>query len=1030
MKPPIPAPPSGYQLDGPPPPPPGYALDQQVPPPPQGMQLDKPPAPKIDTPKPAAPAQKPYTIRGEIDKATGRVKEDVQGLGQMYGRVLSGKEPNKDPEAAAIGERFWGDVGDVATAPAKGVLRKYVNPAIGKATGASQKGIEKTEKDVGFMAQFVPGLSALEKTAPALEAGGAAAKAAAAPVKAVGRGVQETFAPATVSDRAAEVSHFIRGSGARSQLDVERASHDLLKFDQKVQRGTPEQTHALVSFIEGRSAPAPEGVKGMFVGRPGQKSFVLSPEDVAAMKKLGLTTDDIKVANKIRDTYKSYRDKAEYLIRRNSGAAPRFVKDYYAHMWAESPEVVEQRMSGFAKQGSGRNFKARSIPTMADGIEAGLTPKYTNPVEATIVYSQNMSNFLTTHDVQGWMKTQGHAKWYRPGAQPAGWVPLDGILTERVPRGVSGREGSVAENPEAPLDRLGGPGQRALPPGGGEPGKLPPGDLRTIEEKALPAPEPGTSVAWPGKPVGRPGIGDAGTPKLEDHTPGMRNVTPEKPPEPGTPPEGARDRAPQKEVLYAPEDAARIYNRWISKGFQGEGYEALRKMSNGMTAIKLGMSAFHAMTMAQEAAVSSVARGIQAASRGDIKTLAKGVAKAPTSLVTSGLRGKRMGEELLGMKGASPISEKVNRAFINSGGRIRMDKLYRTSDGRTFYDAIKSKTFGKELRAAAQRMYGADKTLAQKAQAHVDTAGNIVQSIFQGPLFEDIIPAVKRGAFAERMEDFIKANPAATDREIDQFAVKLQDSVDNRFGELVQDNLFWHKQMKQVSQILLTSATWGIGTVREIGGGSADIFGPSVKGVLKGKGVTDRTAYVAALVAVVAAENAMITAMKTGKPPTSVKDLEAYRTGGKDLRLGGAPERGMIPGYQKDVFAAGDAMAPGSDGPLGMLRSKLSPGAQLLLDEATNENYAHQKVYGPGAAPGSQASELVDAFMPISVGSFAKGKQKGSNISDVERALAVRPAPVYLTNPEALARVRASKARRDKRSAVKSQARQAARTEP
>lgn len=138
----------------------------------------------------------------------------------------------------------------------------------------------------------------------------------------------------------------------------------------------------------------------------------------------------------------------------------------------------------------------------------------------------------------------------------------------------------------------------------------------------------------------------------------------------------------------------------------------------------------------------------------------------------------------------------------------------------------------------------------------------------------------------------------------------------------------------------------------------------------------------------------------------------------------------MTPGYQKDVFAAADAMTPGSDGPLGMLRSKLSPIAQLALDEATNENYAHQKVYGPGAAPGAQVDEAINAFMPISVGSFAKGKTKGSNLSDVERGLAIRPAPVYLTNPEALAHLRASKARRERSTAVKSQRRQEARKQP
>jgi hypothetical protein len=52
---------------------------------------------------------------------------------------------------------------------------------------------------------------------------------------------------------------------------------------------------------------------------------------------------------------------------------PTFIRDYYTHMWKEAPQVVEGRMA-MARQGSGRNLKARSIPTLQEGIDAGLTP--------------------------------------------------------------------------------------------------------------------------------------------------------------------------------------------------------------------------------------------------------------------------------------------------------------------------------------------------------------------------------------------------------------------------------------------------------------------------------------------------------------------------------------------------------------------------------------------------------------------------------------------------------------------------------
>ena len=1029
-------------------------------------------APRVDDilgPSPST-AKLPRTQTASVDSILGppAPQEKKPGLTSLVNQVVSGAIPQRAPTTKPVGgpgdwantyktvvdenlksfrEQLKGPATKPGTAP-----RWFDAPLHGAATAGAYMGylaspLQAAGEELGrpveyatpasitrgrgtraatglAASMFMPGgegVSAADRLPGAMVKAAKGAKES--PLGAMAGAVQKTFAPETVSERSRAVAEFIRGAGARSQLQVEKTARKLLPLDQRLQRGTPEQSKAFIDFMENRSKF--EGDKGMFVSHPGVKApFTMSASDVAEMKKFGLTSEDVEAANEIRSAYKSYRDQAEYLIKRNSGAAPQFIKDYFTHNWMESPEVVEQKMQGFFKQGSGRNFRARTIPTISDGLEAGLTPRYSNPIEATIVYSQNMSNFLKTHDVLGFMKENGHAQWFKPGQQPAGWVPLEGILTERRPR-VSGTPGS----PRGEMDwqpapgRLGGPGQGALPPGGKGPGSLGV-ELNEIEElKRLGG--PGKLPAVQDILGPDPRLGGAEKPRIEG--PSMRNITPE--PEPiAAPKKGVGDRPVSKEVLYAPEDAARVYNRSISKGFEsstsvGNGFAAARKATNATTALKLGMSAFHGVVMAQEAAVSSVARGIKAATRGDLVTAGKSIAQAPTAMLTSGLRGRKMGQQLLDLKNATPFEKKINEAFINSGGRIRMDKLYRTTDGRTFYDAVKSKTLNKELANAWERMAGPDKTTLERGKAIVSTAANVVQSVFQGPLFEDIIPAVKRGAFAESMGDFLKANPTASEQEITRYATRLQDSVDNRFGELVQDNLFWHKRMKQTAQLLLTSPTWDVGTVREIGGGLADVLGPSVKEALKGKGVTDRTAYVVALVAVVATENAFIQELKTGKKPSSPQDLMAYQTGGVDDRLGGAPERGLIPGYQKDVFAAADAMKDGSDGPLGMLRSKLSPAAGAVLDVISNSDYAGHKLYGAGAREGALADEAINFAMPISVGMFAKGTPKGSNISPLEQSLAIRPAPLSITNPEGLARVREARTKRERKAAEKSERR-------
>jgi hypothetical protein len=48
------------------------------------------------------------------------------------------------------------------------------------------------------------------------------------------------------------------------------------------------------------------------------------------------------------------------------------------------------------------------------------------------------------------------------------------------------------------------------------------------------------------------------------------------------------------------------------------------------------------------------------------------------------------------------------------------------------------------------------------------------------------------------------------------------DSVDNRLGQLVYDNLFWHNMTKDLGLVATRSLGWNLGTIRELAGGVAD----------------------------------------------------------------------------------------------------------------------------------------------------------------------------------------------------------------
>lgn len=614
-------------------------------------------------------------------------------------------------------------------------------------------------------------------------------------------------------------------------------------------------------------------------------------------------------ADAIKSVADRYRKQIEYVFGKNG---PNFVTDYYARMWKQKPADVERAI---AKQGSGKNLKARSLPTYEDGLKAGLTPVYPNPLDAMTAYSENMGRFLATHEILDGMEKspQVAAKWFIPGKQPEGWVPLKGV-----------------------------------------------------------------QVRTPEKLIVKSGKGVVG-------------------------------RQPEK-MMYAPEGAARVYNNYISKGLdQGDAgpiYRSARAVSNGLVQLKLGLSAFHASVMGQEGIISEMARGIKQVSQGDAKGLAT-MAKAPAAPVTSYRRGAKMLDQITGKTAPAAFDSKLNAIYEKTGQRLGMDKIYATRNRTSLFASALRGTFQKDLQQALQTTYKG--SAGDRVKGVLDLTGNIIQST-AAPLFEHYIPNIKRGAWAQQMSDFLKADPTATEAEQTAYGQKLADSIDNRFGELVVNNNFWNKSAYQIGQLLMLSPSWNIGTAREIGGGVLNIP-KSLKGVVQGKGVDDKTAYVAALVGTTMLENGVATYMHTGQMPDGA-DWFAYRTGGTDPATG-KPERAMLPGYMKDVLAWG------LEGPGKEAMNKLNPGLKALTELASNKDYKQQPIRDTNAPVDKQAGQVAEyaaeQASPIAFGDSSKPK-KGSKLSGLERFMAVRPAPRYLTDQKGVKAAEQKRARRDWRS--------------
>lgn len=465
---------------------------------------------------------------------------------------------------------------------------------------------------------------------------------------------------------------------------------------------------------------------------------------------------------------------------------------------------------------------------------------------------------------------------------------------------------------------------------------------------------------------------------------------------------------------YAPEGFARVYNNFLSKGWHanetaGEVFDMLQRTGNFMTQLELGLSGFHAATMMNEAMVSKLATGIHDIVGGvwdkDLRRVMRGgftVAAAPAAPIASAVRGHKVMNVYLGATG-NPTMEHVVNLLERAGGRgvgMMHARDYQFSAMGSYQKAWKQGALKAQLAADAAdiKAHPALGTL-RVGFRHL---GRVMESVM-APVFNQYIPRIKNGAFYDAMHSWLEANPTAPiDRQIAQARV-IWDSIDNRFGELVNDNVFWHNTLKQTAQLAMRSYSWNLGTVRELGGGVKDIATAKW---------SPRAAYVIALPIQVATVNAVYQYLKTGEGPKSLTDLVAGRTGGEQEMsipstrpfgksvISTAPERVSVPGYQKDVMGwYADALQEA--------KNKLSKLATLPAELLSNRDWRDNPIINPeDSAPAwlkAWASHVVNSLSPISIKTATKGPARGSGITRPEQLIGLRPAPGYISNPEGYA---------------------------
>ena len=469
---------------------------------------------------------------------------------------------------------------------------------------------------------------------------------------------------------------------------------------------------------------------------------------------------------------------------------------------------------------------------------------------------------------------------------------------------------------------------------------------------------------------------------------------------------------------YAPPGMARNYNNFYGKGWAsvsptaGSIANGLRSTTAGFTAAELGFSGYHALAISKEAIHTSFADAVYELAHGHPLSAAKELGKAPIAMPYYLAKGMRANKEYLGVnQGSATLTKAVDALSQVNAQMHKLDPAFLSGSGSNIFKTISRGAFQKELDNSLRHIADAPTILGKLGTSAKEVGGALgdVLNTAGMPLFQWIIPNVKRGMMADAVSKFIDANPLATWDQILDHAQTVSDVSDERFGEMVQDNLFWQPLVKQSAQIAMRSASWAYGSWTQYIGGVKEL-----KDIPK-SGLSRRSAYVLAGLIVEPMIAGMLTYWMTGKMPTEYKDFVFPKTGGtvpehpygKPEEKYTVPERIQLPGNIKeilDIAGAGDDAIHGDiSGFRNYATGKLNDFWQAMGDLSTNTQWPNDPLYNP-ALPESAIQQYFkwawNRFGPISVKSGTADIPQGTKLGPWVRAMGPRVPGRRWIDPE------------------------------
>lgn len=371
-----------------------------------------------------------------------------------------------------------------------------------------------------------------------------------------------------------------------------------------------------------------------------------------------------------------------------------------------------------------------------------------------------------------------------------------------------------------------------------------------------------------------------------------------------------------------PPEVAKLMNDYLSvSGVNAPIKNVVQKYNNIKNTFQLGMGGFHFVTTSVESLINGNTTAIQKLSTFKPAVMASGIMDALSTAtilpniyqrVSRGLRARSdyyKGIETADVLNLIAVNAKVGRQKMYS-----LDTWYNTKKA---FNAIK-----------------VDKDFSQIPKFLWNGILAIPEAINK-PLMEHWVPALKVGGYLKSLDSEIMSRGNMNPRELQQAREKIWDSMDDRLGQVVYDNVFINKTAKDLAFMTIRSAGWTGGTIRTAFKGIGEI--PlSASRVIKGKGLSQRTADLASMGLTVGFFGGMFHYVMTGTPPEEMKDYFFPKDGTKNPD--GTDRRITLPSYMKDYLAYGKE-------PLTTLSHKTSPIVNDLVELWSNKDFYGEKIF-------------------------------------------------------------------------------------